>query len=85
MKVTTIAIDLAKNVFQVLGMTSEAKKVYNKRLNRAQLKELLCNTPACIVVMEACYSSHYRGRTAQQFGHTAKLIPAQHVTPFCSR
>ena len=82
MKVTTIAIDLAKNVFQVLGMNAETKKVYNKRLNRAELKELLCNTPACIVVMEACYSSHYWGRTAQQFGHTVKLIPAQHVTPF---
>ena len=82
MKVTTIAIDLAKNVFQVLGMTADAKKVYNKRLNRNQLKELLCNTPACTVVMEACYSSHYWGRVGLQFGHNVKLIPAQHVTPF---
>ncbi|MBB1428741.1 IS110 family transposase, partial [Shewanella sp. SG44-2] len=34
MKVTTISIDLAKNVFQVLGMDCHAKQVFNKRLNR---------------------------------------------------
>ena len=32
--------------------------------------------------MEACYSSHYRGRTFKEMGHAVKLIPAQHVTPF---
>ena len=32
--------------------------------------------------MEACYSSHYWGRVFQQMGHTVRLLPAQHVTPF---
>jgi len=41
MKVTTIAIDLAKNVFQVLGMDCHAKQVFNKRLNRTQLTEFM--------------------------------------------
>ena len=82
MKVNTIAIDLAKNVFQVLAMTADAKTIYNKRLNRKQLKELLGNTPPWTIVMEACYSSHYWGRVALQLGHRVKMIPAQHVTPF---
>ena len=32
--------------------------------------------------MEACYSSHYWGRTFSSMGHDVGLIPAQHVTPF---
>lgn len=82
MKVTTITIDLAKNVFQVLAMTANAKIIYNKRLNRKQLKDLLRNTLPCTIVIEACYSSHYWGRVALQLGHCVKIIPAQHVTPF---
>ena len=35
-----------------------------------------------VVVMEACYSSHYWGRELTKLGHDVKLIPAQHVTPF---
>jgi hypothetical protein len=34
MKVSTISIDLAKNVFQVMGFTHRRKTVFNKRLNR---------------------------------------------------
>jgi transposase len=82
MKVTTIAIDLAKNVFQVLGMTEQGKKVFNKRLNRSQLMEFMQLQPVCRVVFEACYSAHYWGRTFESMGHQVLLIPAQHVTPF---
>jgi transposase len=82
MKVTTIAIDLAKNVFQVLGMDCHAKQVFNKRLNRTQLTEFMLQQPNCDVVFEACYSSHYWGRKFLAMGHNVKLIPAQHVTPF---
>jgi hypothetical protein len=35
-----------------------------------------------VVVMEACYSSHYWGRKMAKLVHDVKLIPAQHVTPF---
>lgn len=82
MKVSTIAIDLAKNVFQVLGMDKHAKQVFSKRLNRAQLSEFMSQQPVCDVVFEACYSSHYWGRKFLAKGHSVKLIPAQHVTPF---
>lgn len=82
MKVSTISIDLAKNVFQLLGMDKHAKQVFSKRLNRAQLSEFMSQQPVCDVVFEACYSSHYWGRKFLAMGHSVKLIPAQHVTPF---
>lgn len=82
MKVSTISIDLAKNVFQLLGMNKHAKQVFSKRLNRKQLSEFMSQQPACDVVFEACFSSHYWGRKFLAMGHNVKLIPAQHVTPF---
>ena len=82
MKVNTISIDLAKNIFQVMGFSSTGKIMFNKRLNRFQLSEFMQMQPKCRVVMEACYSSHYWGRTFESMGHTVDLIPAQHVTPF---
>ncbi|ABE53496.1 transposase IS116/IS110/IS902 [Shewanella denitrificans OS217] len=82
MKVSTISIDLAKNVFQLLGMDKHAKQVFSKRLNRTQLSEFMSQQPVCDVVFEACYSSHYWGRKFLAMGHNVKLIPAQHVTPF---
>ena len=75
MTVSTISIDLAKNIFQVMGFTSTGNILFNKRLNRLQLSEFMQMQPKCRVVMEACYSSHY-------WGHTGDLIPAQLVTPF---
>jgi len=82
MKVNTISIDLAKNIFQVMGFTKTGKILFNKRLNRQQLTEFMQMQPQCRVVMEACYSSHYWGRVFQAMGHSVGLIPAQHVTPF---
>ena len=82
MKVNTISIDLAKNIFQVMGFSNTGKIIFNKRLNRLQLSEFMQMQPKCRVVMEACYSSHYWGRTFESMAHTVDLIPAQHVTPF---
>jgi len=82
MKLSTISIDLAKHVFQVMGFTNTGKPLFNKRLNRQQLIEFMQMQIKCRVVMEACYSSHYWGRTFESMGHHVDLIPAQHVTPF---
>ena len=82
MKVTTISIDLAKNIFQVMGITDTQKVIFNKRLNRSQLRELMQLHENCRVVMEACYSSNYWGREFTAMGHSVELIPAQHVKPF---
>ena len=77
-----IAIDLAKNVFQVCGMTAHYKVVFNTSLKRKALTLFMAKQSPVAVVMEACYSSHYWGRCFEAMGHTVTLLPPQHVTPF---
>jgi len=81
-KLKLIAIDLAKNVFQVCGMNHDHKIVFNKSLKRKQLVDFIAKQDVSVLVMEACYSSHYWGRIFERMGYQVKLLPAQHVTPF---
>ncbi|MBT1443337.1 IS110 family transposase [Shewanella sp. JM162201] len=82
MKASTVSIDLAKSVFQVLGVTDTGKKVFSKRLSRQQFIEFIPQLESCHVVMEACMSSHYWARCFVRAGHRVELLPAQYVTPF---
>lgn len=79
---SVIAIDLAKNVFQVCVVTADHKVLLNKQFNRASLSEFMIKQSPTTIAMEACYSSHYWGRLFQCHGHHVKLLPAQHVKPF---
>lgn len=75
MKSTTIAIDLAKSVFEV-GISHHPGHVSEThRLSREQIGVFMANQPATIVVMEACSSAHYWGRTFEGYGHQVKLLP----------
>lgn len=76
-----LAIDIAKNVFQLQGRDKMGKIVLNKRLKRDQLMSFIANLTSCTVVMEACGSAHYWARKFKGFHHV-KLISPQHVTPF---
>ena len=80
--INRIAIDLAKNVFQVCALNSHNKVLFNKKLSRQKFIMFMAQLPRSKVFIEACYSSHYWGRTLTEMGHTVHLIPAQHVTPF---
>lgn len=77
-----IAIDLAKNIFQICIVNSNNRVLMNRQLTRASLGEFIAKQPATMIAMEACYSSHYWARLFQSYGHQVKLIPAQHVKPF---
>ncbi|KJZ07321.1 transposase [Marinomonas sp. S3726] len=81
-KINTIAIDLAKNVFQICILSPDHKVIKNKQVSRAQLPTTLMKQDKSIVVMEACYSSHYWARLFADMGHDVRIIPAQHVKPF---
>ena len=82
MKCRVISIDLAKSVFQACGVNQQLKPLFNQKLSRRDFYAFMAQQPPTQVVMEACYSSHYWGRELTQLGHTVRLIPAQHVTPF---
>lgn len=81
-KINTIAIDLAKNVFQICILSPDQKVLKNKQVSRAQLPLILAKQEKSVVVMEACYSSHYWARLFAEMGHEVRIIPAQHVKPF---
>lgn len=81
-KVTLLAIDLAKDVFQAGGFNHRLAMDFNRQIKRKDLPEFMVQQPVCEVVMEACYSSHYWARCFREMGHRVRLLPAQHVTPF---
>jgi transposase len=82
MKITTVGIDLAKNVFQVHGVDERGKAVLRKQLRRVQVAIFFGNLPPCVIGMEACASAHYWGRTLQRYGHTVRLMASQFVKPY---
>jgi transposase len=75
---TTIAVDLSKDVFEI-AVEREGRICQRKRLNFRQTFLFFSICPPAIVVMEACGSAHFWGRKLQGFGHTVRLLPAQHV------
>jgi len=82
MKITTIGIDLAKNVFQAHGVNEHGKTEKKRQLKRGQVAEFFANLPPCLIGMEACGSAHYWARKLERFGHTVKLIAPQFVKPY---
>ncbi|MCC6209378.1 MAG: IS110 family transposase [Gammaproteobacteria bacterium] len=85
MKLTTIGIDLAKNVFQLHGADATGRAVLKKQLKRAQVLPFFANLACCRIGMEACGSAHYWARKLRALGHQVQLIPPQYVKPFVKR
>jgi transposase len=85
MQISTIGLDIAKNVFQVHGEDGEGKIVCQKKMSRRGVVEFFSKLPACMVALEACGTSHYWGRTLRALGHEVRLIPAGYVKPFVKR
>jgi len=81
LNITTIGIDLAKNVFQVHGVEARGKAVLRRQLRRDQMASFFANLPACVIGMEACASSHHWARKLQGMGHTVRLMAPQFVKP----
>lgn len=85
MKVTTVGLDLAKNIFQVHGITAEGEVAFNKPLRRAQLLAFFERLEPCLIGMEACSASHHWARELSKIGHEVRLIPPIYVKPYVKR
>ncbi len=81
-KITTIGLDLAKNVFQVDGGDEEGQTVLRRQLRRNEVLKFFAKLPPCLVGMEACASAHYWGREIAALGHTVRLMPPTRVKPY---
>ncbi len=82
MKGNRLAIDIAKGVFQGVMASSRSKVQWNKRWRRGQMLRVISRLERCVIVMEACGSSHYWAREFEDMGHEVLLLPAQHVKAY---
>src|ERR1017187_2371204 len=81
-KITTVGIDLAKQVMAVCAMDAEGRMVMRKVLRREQLLRWAAAQPSCVMAMEACGGAHYWARELTQQGHTVRIIAAEFVQAF---
>jgi transposase len=82
MTITTVGIDLAKNVFQLHGVDQHGKTALKKKLKRDQLSTFFSNMEPCLIGMEACSGAHYWARFLVNQGHSVKLMAPQFVKPY---
>ena len=82
MNVTTVGIDLTKNVFSVHGVDGHGKVVLKKIPSRGKPLECFAKLPPAIVGMEACSGAHHWARALRNLGHDARIIVPRFVIPY---
>jgi transposase len=85
LSVQTIAIDLAKEIFQLACADANFRVVPSRRLKRADFLKFWENHTPVHMVMEACGSAHHFGRWLTSLGHRMSLLPAQYVRAYVRR
>ena len=79
MQSTTIAVDLAKNVFEIAVSQHPGKVAERHRVPRARLLPFFAERQPAVVVLEATGSAHYWGRRLREIGHHPILLPPRAV------
>ena len=74
-----LGIDIAKQVFHVVGMDDSGHVVLRKRRARRTLLTFMANVPPLRIGMEACGSAHSWARQFREHGHDVRLIAPQFV------
>jgi transposase len=82
---TTVAVDLAKSVFEVAVSPRAGRVSDRQRLSRAQLLRWFARRRPCRVLLEACGSAHFWARELERLGHRPVLLPPQHVRRYRPR
>lgn len=85
MQLAVLAIDLAKNVFEVAGADAGGNIVERRRMTRLQLERFLATRDIGRVVMEACGTAHHWGRWLNARGVPTALLPPQYVKAYVRR
>jgi len=85
MHATTVAVDLAKDVFELAFADADHHIVQRKRVSRRAFAQTFGNRSPLRIVMEACSSAHYWARRFTAQGHVVRLLPARDVRPYVRR
>src|SRR3974390_641037 len=84
-EISTIGLDLAKNVFQIHGVDGMGRTVLRRQLRRHAVEKFFAQLPPCTVGMEACGSAHHWARVIGGYGHEVRLMPPTYVKPYVKR
>ena len=84
-EISTIGIDIAKNVFQVHGISENGEVIVRRQLRRRQVLAFFKKLRPCLIGMEACATSHHWAREFAKFGHEVRLMPPRYVKPYVKR
>lgn len=82
MTITTIGLDLAKNVFQVHGVDQRGATVLRKQLKRNQVAAFFAKLQPCLIGVEACGGAHFWANKLTTLGHRVKMMAPQFVKPY---
>ena len=85
MNISTIGLDLAKNVFQVHAIDDAGEVIVRRSLRRRQVLPFFAKLEPCLIGMEACGTSHHWARELETLGHEVKLMPPAYVKPYVKR
>ena len=85
MQITTVGLDLAKNVFQVHAVDAKGKVVVRRRLRRAKVRDFFAGLEPCLIGLEACGTAHYWARELRALGHEARIMPPSYVKAYVRR
>jgi transposase len=81
-KITTVGIDLAKNVFSVHAVDENGIILVRKTVSRARLSAMVAQWPACLIGLEACSGAHEWARRFQDLGHRVRIMASRFVAPY---
>lgn len=84
-QVSTIGLDIAKNVFQVHGIDETGEVIVRRQLRRRQVLAFFGRLSPCLIGMEACATSHHWARELEKLGHEVRLMPPRYVKPYVKR
>ena len=84
-QVSTIGLDIAKNVFQVHGIDETGEVIVRRQLRRRQVLAFFGRLSPCLIGMEACATSHHWARELAKLGHDVRLMPPRYVKPYVKR
>jgi transposase len=85
MNATTVAVDLAKSVFQLAVADAAWRVTEQHRLTRSQFERWFLNRNVSLVIMEACGSAHHWGRWLNGLGIEVRLLPAAYIRAYVKR
>jgi len=73
-KLSVVGIDIAKQVFHLVGMDEHGTILMRKRLYRAQVMAFIAQLPPTLIGMEACGGTHDWARRFRAHGGVGKEL-----------